>query len=181
MRLQPGQVPEPGLRRGAHPAGRGRSRAGDVRLQAGGELRGRLRADAHPPGADVGRPLLPGSPEGAQQRAALQDPQPGPGVQEADHQSQQEGEDAAGATVLRAQRAADDCAEVSEEVHRVQREDRLPHRDRGFLLQGNFPLSGNFPPLESAVHSNSLLNETCRFTTKYMKPQGKQLNTHLHL
>lgn len=127
------------MQRGARPAGRGRSHAGDVRAPGGGDVRARLRTDAHAPGAEAERPLLRESPEGAQQRAAVQNAEPGQRVQEADHQRQQEGEGTPGATFRRARRAADDGAEVSEEVHRVQREDRLPHEDRGFLLQGTRP------------------------------------------
>lgn len=65
------------MQRGAQPAGRGCSYAGDVRLQTGGGLRERLWADAHPKGAEVKWPLLPESPEGAQQRAAVQNDHPG--------------------------------------------------------------------------------------------------------
>lgn len=83
VRVLPGQVQEPGVQRGGQPAGHGRSHARDVRLQTGGAVRERLRADAHPQGADAERPLLPESPEGAQRRAAVQDDEPGPRVQEA--------------------------------------------------------------------------------------------------
>lgn len=136
MRVLPGQVPKQGMQRGSQSAGHGCTCAGDVRVQTGGDLRERLRADAQPQRAEDQRPLLCQSPEGAQQRAALQDAEPGQRAEETDHQSQQEGEVAAGATYSRARRAADDGAEISEEIHRVQREDRLPHQDRGVLLQG---------------------------------------------
>lgn len=126
---------------GAPPAGLGRPHAGDVRLPAGGGLRQRLRLGADPEGAEAEEPLLRARLEGAQQRAALQADHPGPGVQEAGHPGQPAGEGAAGTAVRRARGAADDGAQVPEEVHRVQREDRLPDQNRGFLLPGE---SDNF-------------------------------------
>lgn len=85
VRVLPGEVSQQGMQRGAEPGGHGRAYAGNVRLQTGGDLRGWLRADAHLQGAEAEQPLLRQSPEGAQQRAAVQTHLPGQGVQEADY------------------------------------------------------------------------------------------------
>lgn len=145
---------------GAAPAGRGRAHAGDVRLQAGGGLRERLRLGAHPAGAAAEEPLLRARPEGAQQRAALPPHHPGPRVQEAGDPGQPAGEGTAGTAVRRARRAADDGAQVPEEVHGVQREDRLPHQNRGVLLQGQTTF---WTPLKH------VLTCTCCFFIIYLK------------